>query len=84
MTDLEEKLLEVKNVIREWDEKRGHERCWYFPELFKKIADIVGVELMNGPYVPTPEQAARGCERYWKEQFALDVRVRPEEYKADS
>lgn len=36
------KINEVKTVVQEWLNKQGHDRCWYYPELFFQLADIFG------------------------------------------
>ncbi|MDO8660839.1 MAG: hypothetical protein Q7K43_03035 [Candidatus Woesearchaeota archaeon] len=36
----EETLAEAKAVIQEWIDKQGHERCWYYPNLFTKLVEL--------------------------------------------
>ena len=81
MGELEDTLERVRNAIREWDRKKGHDRCWYYPEIFREIAGIVGIGLTNEPYMPTREQLEEGCRRYQDELYSLNVRIVPEEYK---
>lgn len=30
----------TKKIIQEWLDKQGHDRCWYYPDLFMKLAVI--------------------------------------------
>jgi hypothetical protein len=66
-----DKLEEIKALVEEWNNKKGHDRCWYYPELFEKIAKIVGVELKQSPELPTLDEFRAGCEKYQVEQFNL-------------
>jgi|SRR5690606_24869251 len=47
------KVKRIKTLIQEWDNKRGHDKCWYYPEIFEDIAKVVNVPLINNqPCVP--------------------------------
>lgn len=65
---LEEKFDEARNIIQEWASKQGHERCWYYPDLFRKLAEIFEIEYTN-PSLPPLEEFKKGCERYQKEEY---------------
>ena len=66
---LEEKLNKIKDLISEWDAKTGHDRCWYFPDLFRKIAEIVEVKLTNHSELPLREEFEEGCRKYQEEEY---------------
>ena len=76
------KLEAIAGKIREWDRKQGHDRCHYYPELFREIAEIAGVDLTSEPYVPTREQMEEGCRMFVAEQFALNPIIVPEDYSS--
>lgn len=65
----EEKLSKIKQIVLLWDSKEGHDRCWYYPELFKEIAQVLEIELNKSPQLPTLEEFKEGCCKYQKEQF---------------
>lgn len=69
MTNLEQKFNEAKSVIQEWVDKQGHDRCWYYPDLFRKLADIFEINCSKDPSLPPLEEFKKGCERYQKEEY---------------
>ena len=66
-----DKLEKIRQVILDWDGKTGHDRCWYYPELFNKIADILEIQLTSQPVLPSREEFEAGCKRYQDEEFLL-------------
>jgi hypothetical protein len=77
MTDLE-KLAAIKACIQEWNDKSGHDRCWYYPDIFQKIATIAGVTLSQQAVLPTRKE----FEQYQDDQFGLQPTVPVVEYVA--
>ena len=63
-----EKLEQIRQVILEWDGKKGHDRCWYYPDLFHRIANIAGVELTPKPDISRQEFEA-GCTHFQNQEF---------------
>ena len=59
----------AKTIIQEWVDKQGHERCWYYPEMFRELANLFEVEAKNAPSLPPLAEFKRGCERYQQEEF---------------
>ena len=69
MSDPEQKLLKAKEAIQEWVNKQGHDRCWYYPELFRKLSEILEVKPSKNPSLPSLEEFRKGCERYQEEEY---------------
>lgn len=65
------KIQQIQAVIQEWDSKKGHNRCWFYPELFQQIAKIVEVPLTDSPILPPKEEFEACCEKYKEEQYSL-------------
>ena len=65
----EEKLEQTKAIIQEWLDKQGHDRCWYYPDLFRKLADLFEIELSVDPSLPPLEEFKKGCARYQEEEY---------------
>jgi hypothetical protein len=63
-----DKLEQIRQVILEWDGKKGHDRCWYYHDLFNKIANIAGVQLKPSPGV-TREEFRQGCAFFEEQEF---------------
>jgi hypothetical protein len=68
-SSLQKKVDDITAVLKEWDSKEGHERCWYYPDLFKKIAEILNFQLTKEPILPTRAEFEQGCRKYQGEQF---------------
>ena len=59
-----EKLTQIRSVVQEWANKQGHDRCWYYPDLFRQIAAILELELPKTPVLPPRVEAvSSGHER---------------------
>jgi hypothetical protein len=70
-------MEQARQILREWAEKQGHDRCWYYPDLFRKLADVLGVNLKVEPRLPPFEEFKLGCERYQKESYEQDHLLPP-------
>lgn len=66
---LEEKVQKARAVLQEWAGKQGHDRCWYYPDLFIELAKILEVPLSIDPSLPPLEEFKKGCERYQQEEY---------------
>jgi len=64
------KFEEAKTIIQEWIDKQGHDRCWYYPELFNKLVKVFEINLSKKPNLPPLEEFKKGCERYQKEEYS--------------
>ncbi len=49
MEDLERRYNEARQTIQEWMDKQGHDRCWYYPDLFKRLAQIFDAKILDKP-----------------------------------
>ncbi len=72
MTDAE-RVIETKNILQEWADQQGHERCWYYPDLFHRLIALHEVEAKTEPCLPPLDEFKRGCERYQREEFRLSA-----------
>ncbi len=69
MEKLERKYNEARSIIQEWISKQGHDRCWYYPDLFRKLAKIFEIESSKELNLPPLEEFKKGCEKYQKEEY---------------
>ncbi|QQG40066.1 MAG: hypothetical protein HYS81_01500 [Candidatus Aenigmatarchaeota archaeon] len=65
-----ERCDKAKRIIQEWTDKQGHERCWYYPDLFNRLAVLFSVKPTKNPSLPTLEEFREGCRRYQQEEYA--------------
>lgn len=64
-----EKCEEAKAIIEEWQSQQGHDRCWYYPEVFRKLATLFGVKPVDRPDQLSRRDFEKGCERFQDEIF---------------
>lgn len=63
-----EKCERIKETIQEWANKQGHDRCWYYPDLFKHLADILDMDIQPGQ-LPPRKEFEQGCLKYQNEEY---------------
>ena len=63
------KLTEVGTIVQTWLDKQGHERCWYYPELFSQLAAALGLQATVASALPLQAEFVEGCKRYQAEQY---------------
>lgn len=65
-----EKLQKATNSLQKWVNKQGHDKCWYYPDIFLELCQIFDIEPHSHPNLPSPEDFNKGCLRYQKEIYA--------------
>ncbi len=70
MNSLEKKCDEAKRLIEEWVNKQGHDSCWYYPEIFRQLAELFKVKYTD-QNLPPRKEFKKGCERYEQELYDL-------------
>lgn len=65
---------QVKAITQEWADKQGHERCHYYPELFRRLAEVLGVKSQFDPCLPLRPEFEKGCRRYQDEEYGTPWR----------
>ena len=68
-----EQCDKVKVIVQEWIDKQGHERCWYYPDLFNQLAAVLDVTPSVAPCLPTRSEFKEGCCKYQDEQFGRET-----------
>ena len=64
----ERKLERIKGIVQEWYDKQGHDQCHYYPELFRELAPIVEVKIID-PHLPPRAEFKRGCKMFQDEIY---------------
>lgn len=60
---------EARSILHAWLSKQGHERCWYYPELFHRLCAALAVQYDGERALPAREEFEDGCRRYQQEQY---------------
>ncbi|MCC7432794.1 hypothetical protein IT412_04695 [Candidatus Peregrinibacteria bacterium] len=66
-----QKLARTKQILQSWVDQQGHNRCWYYPELFRELVELYDIKVTKEPTLPPLEEFKAGCCRYQKEEFNL-------------
>jgi hypothetical protein len=68
---LEEKCADAKRILQTWMDEQGHNRCWYYPDVFRELATLFGVDASKEPGLPPRAEFEEGCARYQREEYEL-------------
>ena len=60
----------AKEIIEEWVNKQGHDQCWYYPEIFKKLTLIFDAKIPKDIELPARDEFLRHCEIYCEEIYS--------------
>lgn len=64
------RLIQARLELINWVSKQGHDRCWYYPEIFQSLAASLGVPLIvRNPSLPSRKEFEAGCKRYQDEEY---------------
>ena len=66
-----ENCEKTKILLKKWIDKQGHDRCWYYPDIFKEIIKIHNIKLDIQKNLPPLEEFKEGCRKYQEEEFNL-------------
>jgi hypothetical protein len=61
-------FTQLRALVEGWIAKRGHDACWYYPDIFRALAAALGIAC-DLPDLPTREEFVNGCRRFADEQF---------------
>ena len=63
-----DKCDKAEAIIKEWSGKQGHDRCWYYPDLFRQLAEVFKMDLLPGT-LPPRQEFESGCKKYQCEEY---------------
>ena len=64
-------LNRARELIQSWLDKQGHNKCWYYPEIFRQLAALFGITEGIGNLPPLSEFQG-GCRRYQADIYPHD------------
>lgn len=59
----------VRQEIEAWASKQSHDRCWYYPDIFRRIAEAVGADVNHPQGLPPRREFEKGCAMYQEEEY---------------
>lgn len=71
-----QKVVEqCRNNLQMWCDKQSHDRCWYYPDIFRVLCRLLGVVASADPKLPSRCEFEVGCKRYTEEQYDEPQRI---------
>lgn len=71
---------QLRKLVRSFLGKEGQESCWYYPDIFREVAERLGVPVSKVAKLPTLADFKRGCTRHQTDLFGTGgVLMPPEE-----
>jgi len=62
---------QTKEIIQTWLDQQGHDRCWYYPDLFMQLVNLYGLTPSKLPSLPPKSEFEEGCRRYQEQEFNI-------------
>jgi hypothetical protein len=69
LQQLRQENTEIRQIVQEFLDKQGHHRCWWFPELFKRLATTLDLKPTVEPELPKRREFELGCWQYQDEEY---------------
>lgn len=67
-------VVVVQDMVQEWLDKQGNERCWYYPDIFNKICEVLNLKCNVDRGLPLEQVFRRNCDKFTKEEYSkIDV-----------
>lgn len=67
------KIENIRQVVLQWASQQGHNKCWYYPDLFNELIEILGIKpneyIPTNQTLPSVEEFKKGCERYQRDLY---------------
>jgi hypothetical protein len=65
----EDLLDQARALLQGWVDKQAHDRCWYYPDIFRELAALLGVKATVPEGLPPRTEFEAGCRRYQDEEY---------------
>jgi hypothetical protein len=76
IASLAERVRELekgKAILEAWLNKQGHDKCWYYPEVFAQLAKVYGIPcVLTPPVTISREEFEQGCHQFQDRLFPLE------------
>lgn len=56
-------------ALRAWVDRRGQDKCWYYPDVFNMLTKILEVDAVAPQELPHPDDFDAGCKKYQSEIY---------------
>lgn len=55
---------QARLVLQAWADEQGHNKCWYYPDVFSELCRVLDVESKTDPKLPPREEFMQCCAEY--------------------
>lgn len=63
-------VAKTRLILQQLATRKGHDRCWYNPEVLRELLDLHGIELSaDRTDLPSEDDFAAGCNRFRRELY---------------
>lgn len=63
------RCIKAAVLLAEWAGKQGHDHCWYYPDVFRRLAEVLGVDVSGPADLPPRHEFEQGCVRFQNEEY---------------
>ncbi len=56
-------IRRVREILNDWQTKAGHDACWFYPEVFRELCNVVGLEYIEPSKVDRSDFRAH-CQKF--------------------
>jgi hypothetical protein len=60
---------QTQAMLQEWIDQQGHDRCWYYPDIFMKLVKLFGITTDGPPQLPPRKEFEAGCKKYQTQEY---------------
>jgi hypothetical protein len=61
-------MNQCRTLLTRWVGERRHARCWYYPEIFRQLCEVLNVQA-DEPTRVSRQEFETGCRRFTDEEF---------------
>lgn len=60
----------TEELLKSWVDKQSHNKCWFYPEIFRELCSLHRVYPSLPDLLPSQEEFKEGCDKYRRELYA--------------
>lgn len=63
------KIEKARKALIKWQDTQRHDKCWYYPDIFNELCQILDVEYKTPKSLPPYKEFTEGCKKYQYEVY---------------
>ena len=69
----QDKYFDIYEILCEYNSKQGHDKCWFYPELFDKLLKVYKIPKVESN-LPPKEEFKEYCDIYREKVYSEEER----------